>query len=57
MCRYVAAELATDIIVNVGDIKFYLHKVLIIFQSSKHFKFITRVLFLLLHLGLCIFSA
>lgn len=27
ICRYVAAELATDIIVNVGDVKFYLHKV------------------------------
>ncbi|XP_043712734.1 BTB/POZ domain-containing protein NPY2-like [Telopea speciosissima] len=24
--RYVAAELATDIVVNVGDVKFYLHK-------------------------------
>lgn len=27
MCRYVATELATDIVVNVGDVKFYLHKV------------------------------
>lgn len=27
MCRYVATELATDIAVNVGDVKFYLHKV------------------------------
>lgn len=25
--RYVATELATDITVNVGDVKFYLHKV------------------------------
>ena len=25
--RYVATELATDIVVNVGDVKFYLHKV------------------------------
>lgn len=37
MCRYVATELATDIIVNVGDIKFYLHKVHMIDQSSIHF--------------------
>jgi hypothetical protein len=27
MCRYVASELATDIILIVGDVKFYLHKV------------------------------
>ncbi|KAK7826927.1 btb/poz domain-containing protein npy5 [Quercus suber] len=26
MCRYVASELATDIILIVGDVKFYLHK-------------------------------
>lgn len=25
--RYVATELATDIVVNVGNVKFYLHKV------------------------------
>lgn len=25
--RYVAAELATDIVINVGEVKFYLHKV------------------------------
>lgn len=27
MCRYVASELASDIIISIGDIKFYLHKV------------------------------
>lgn len=27
MCRYVASELASDIVVNVADVKFYLHKV------------------------------
>ena len=27
MSRYVATELATDIVINVGDVKFYLHKV------------------------------
>ena len=25
--RYVAAELATDIVINVGNVKFHLHKV------------------------------
>lgn len=25
--RYVATELATDVVVNVGDVKFFLHKV------------------------------
>lgn len=25
--RYVASDLATDVVVNVGDVKFYLHKV------------------------------
>lgn len=25
--RYVATELAMDIVINVGDVKFYLHKV------------------------------
>lgn len=25
--RFVATELATDIVINVGDVKFYLHKV------------------------------
>ncbi|KAG5623826.1 hypothetical protein H5410_009044, partial [Solanum commersonii] len=25
--RYVATELATDMVINVGDVKFYLHKV------------------------------
>ena len=27
MSRYVATELASDIVINVGDVKFYLHKV------------------------------
>lgn len=26
-CRYVSSELATDVIINVGEVKFYLHKV------------------------------
>jgi TM2 domain-containing membrane protein YozV len=27
MCRYVAGDLASDIVVSIGDMKFYLHKV------------------------------
>lgn len=26
-CRYVSSDLATDVIINVGEVKFYLHKV------------------------------
>lgn len=33
--RYVASELATDVVVNVGDIKFYLHKFPLLSKSSK----------------------
>ncbi|KAJ6777285.1 BTB/POZ DOMAIN-CONTAINING PROTEIN NPY2 [Salix koriyanagi] len=33
--RYVAAELATDIIVDVGDIKFYLHKFPLLSKSGQ----------------------
>lgn len=36
MFRYVATELATDIVVNVGDVKFYLHKVLIVISIEKN---------------------
>ncbi|KAI5661190.1 hypothetical protein M9H77_20513 [Catharanthus roseus] len=32
--RYVASELATDIVVNVGDVKFYLHKFPLLSKSS-----------------------
>lgn len=35
MYRYVASELATDITITVGDVKFYLHKVCISFRSGK----------------------
>jgi hypothetical protein len=27
MCRYVSSDLSTDIVLIVGDVKFYLHKV------------------------------
>jgi len=26
-CRYVVSDLATDVVVHVGEVKFYLHKV------------------------------
>ncbi|XP_054786303.1 BTB/POZ domain-containing protein NPY2-like [Prosopis cineraria] len=39
--RYVANELAADIIVNVGDIKFYLHKFPLLSKSSRLQKLIT----------------
>ncbi|MFS8010827.1 putative BTB/POZ domain, NPH3 domain, NPH3/RPT2-like family protein [Helianthus anomalus] len=33
--RYVAAELATDMVVNVGNIKFYLHKFPLLSKSAR----------------------
>lgn len=36
--RYVATELATDMVVSVGDVKFYVHKVYS-FQSVTKFCF------------------
>uniref|UniRef100_A0A803M2Q3 Uncharacterized protein n=1 Tax=Chenopodium quinoa TaxID=63459 RepID=A0A803M2Q3_CHEQI len=33
--RYVATELSTDIVVNVGDVKFYLHKFPLLSKSSQ----------------------
>ncbi|CAI9111286.1 OLC1v1011474C1 [Oldenlandia corymbosa var. corymbosa] len=33
--RYVATELATDIVVTVGDVKFYLHKFPLLSKSSR----------------------
>ncbi|KAF5769635.1 putative BTB/POZ domain, NPH3 domain, NPH3/RPT2-like family protein [Helianthus annuus] len=33
--RYVAAELATDVVVNVGNIKFYLHKFPLLSKSAR----------------------
>lgn len=40
LCRYVASDLTSDITVNVGDVKFYLHKVqcLSSTQGSPNFK-------------------
>ncbi|GAA0152150.1 hypothetical protein LIER_10702 [Lithospermum erythrorhizon] len=33
--RYVATELATDIVINVGDVKFYLHKFPLLSKSAQ----------------------
>ncbi|KAJ0963427.1 hypothetical protein J5N97_028549 [Dioscorea zingiberensis] len=33
--RFVATELATDVVVNVGDVKFYLHKFPLLSKSSR----------------------
>ncbi|CAE6262090.1 unnamed protein product [Arabidopsis arenosa] len=33
--RYVATELATDVVVNVGDVKFYLHKFPLLSKSAR----------------------
>ncbi|XVF59289.1 hypothetical protein PTKIN_Ptkin07bG0263600 [Pterospermum kingtungense] len=33
--RYVATELATDIVVNIGDVKFYLHKFPLLSRSAR----------------------
>ncbi|KAL0863217.1 hypothetical protein Bca101_042335 [Brassica carinata] len=33
--RYVASDLATDVVVNVGDVKFYLHKFPLLSKSSR----------------------
>ncbi|KAM7265461.1 hypothetical protein ACFE04_003144 [Oxalis oulophora] len=39
--RYVASELATDIVVNVGDVKFYLHKFPLLSKSARLQKLVT----------------
>ncbi|KAK9165966.1 hypothetical protein Scep_001157 [Stephania cephalantha] len=39
--RYVASELATDIIVTVGDVKFYLHKFPLLSKSARLQKLVT----------------
>nr|GMC57651.1 BTB/POZ domain-containing protein NPY3 isoform X1 [Ipomoea batatas] len=33
--RYVATELATDVVINVGDVRFYLHKFPLLSKSSR----------------------
>ncbi|CAL1372013.1 unnamed protein product [Linum trigynum] len=41
--RYVATELATDIEVNVGDVKFYLHKFPLLSKSSRLQKLVSSL--------------
>lgn len=40
--RYVATELATDMVINVGDVKFYLHKFPLLSKSSRLQKLTTH---------------
>ncbi|KAI4316405.1 hypothetical protein L6164_024387 [Bauhinia variegata] len=40
--RYVSSELATDIIINVGEIKFYLHKFPLLSKSNRLQKLVTK---------------
>ncbi|PIA45858.1 hypothetical protein AQUCO_01600240v1 [Aquilegia coerulea] len=40
--RYVASELATDIVVNVGDVKFYLHKFPLLSKSNHLQKLVSK---------------
>ncbi|XP_073277193.1 phototropic-responsive NPH3 family protein NPY4-like [Primulina huaijiensis] len=41
--RYVATELATDIVISVGDVKFYLHKFPLLSKSSHLQKLVSNV--------------
>ncbi|XP_042038932.1 BTB/POZ domain-containing protein NPY5-like isoform X2 [Salvia splendens] len=41
--RYVATELATDLVVSVGDVKFYVHKFPLLSKSSQLQKLVTSV--------------
>ncbi|KAK7330965.1 hypothetical protein VNO77_25172 [Canavalia gladiata] len=40
--RYVATELATDIVINVGSVKFYLHKFPLLSKSARIQKLVTN---------------
>ncbi|KAG2316927.1 hypothetical protein Bca4012_067821 [Brassica carinata] len=42
--RYVASDLATDVIVNVGDVKFYLHKFPLLSKSARLQKLIAATI-------------
>ncbi|KAF2294697.1 hypothetical protein GH714_015586 [Hevea brasiliensis] len=41
--RYVATELATDIVINVGDVKFYLHKFPLLSKSARLQKLVANI--------------
>ncbi|KAI4327359.1 hypothetical protein L6164_019831 [Bauhinia variegata] len=40
--RYVATELATDMVINVGEVKFYLHKFPLLSKSARLQKLVTN---------------
>ncbi|XP_058067667.1 BTB/POZ domain-containing protein NPY1 [Magnolia sinica] len=40
--RYVASELATDIVVNVGEVKFYMHKFPLLSKSNRLQKLVSK---------------
>ncbi|KAL7122300.1 hypothetical protein ACP275_01G037200 [Erythranthe tilingii] len=40
--RYISSELATDVIVNVGDVKFHLHKFPLLSKSNKLQKIVSK---------------
>lgn len=42
--RYVASDLATDVVVNVGDVKFYLHKFPLLSKSARLQKLIATTI-------------
>ncbi|KAI4337243.1 hypothetical protein L6164_015684 [Bauhinia variegata] len=40
--RYVSSELATDVIINIGEVKFYLHKFPLLSKSNRLQKLVTK---------------
>jgi hypothetical protein len=34
-CRYVVSDLATDVVVHIAEVKFYLHKVSVLLVFSR----------------------
>ncbi|PQQ21021.1 BTB/POZ domain-containing protein NPY1 [Prunus yedoensis var. nudiflora] len=40
--RYVSSELATDVIINVGEVKFYLHKFPLLSKSNRLQKLVSK---------------
>ncbi|KAF7830357.1 BTB/POZ domain-containing protein NPY1 [Senna tora] len=40
--RYVSADLATDVIINIGDVKFYLHKFPLLSKSNQLQKLVSK---------------
>ncbi|KAJ7958489.1 BTB/POZ domain-containing protein [Quillaja saponaria] len=42
--RYVSSELATDVIINVGEVKFYLHKFPLLSKSNRLQKLVSKAI-------------